>query len=697
MNNAIHVGCLVANAVGGRIGKNFQREVEKFLSHNGPEWTSKRLKAIWTAALHLRNHDGELARKIYQDNSIAYHSDLFPKGSIGKAVRVFTTCSKPSALRRWSALLRYYTGIHLGKPSKKQIQDAYHNITDEFSGNKDSGFWKRIADFSSRYTKGKKSLFKAEWFYLGGIKGSTRYFSPYKLPNNCRNLYYGSCVHSLLSTEWVPPQIDHLIPSIEIRKYRRELAKERDWVIGKIVIIQEGGAKARVVAMPNAWLQLGFYPFHKSLSILTEDIFPESCVRDQLRGVKACLYQLRLGGDCYSLDLTAATDRLPLEFSLSLIESLRYGEYIDAFREVVKMPWEFPFIKSLDEIDGHSQGPWVNYSVGQPMGLYGSFPLLHFSNLMIGKFSEAITLQEEMGAKAMWEDLRNPSRAINFVVLGDDIVFFNKAMAEVYRAIMRDLGVEISPTKSFSKDIVQFAGFTILKAGENYHAFRPYKHPTEGYVRNPIEFLHALGSSVSQLRDPKWERMYFEYTQTIGNREMDLSPAQLELDPRGPAIANVDTRWILSVRERLLQSYPDKEDSIGALYTEDPPWNIPWHLCSKSQKPLVLEERFDQIVGYSPADFEFQREREAQVGFRVPGLSFFRDPLIAERRKILEETSRLKPENVASGDSKPMVMRPVTAREAVLATTRPSDRKVSKDTKPLAQSSKKKRTQQSER
>jgi len=664
MKNAIHVGCLIANAVGGRIGKHFQSEVEFFLDHNGPEWTSRRLKAIWTAALHLRNGDKEKAIQIYQDNSISYHSDGFPKGNIGKAVKEFTKCNKPSSLKRWSSLLRYYTGITLGRPSVRQIADAIRNISGPFTGNPQSNFPERLKRFSVRFSEGKQGHFQKLWFYLDNIKGSTRYYSPYKLPKACKNLYYGSCVHSLLSTSYLPKSLEYFVPDWETRQFRLYHQGENDRAIGKIAILQEGGGKARVVAMPNAWLQLGFFPFHKSLSNLTEDLFPESCVRDQVKGVRYCLAQLRAGGECYSIDLTAASDRIPLDISLSLIEHLGYRQYIEGFREVVKKNWTFPYDPE-NRFD-------IQYSVGQPMGLYGSFPLLHFTNLMIGKYCEAITLNDSIfkSDDATIRALRDPNRDLNFVVVGDDIVFFNSAMANAYKEIMKDLGVQISATKSFDKDVVQFAGFTILKHGKgDYYAFRPYKHPTQGYVRNPIEFLNALGSSVTHLNDQKWERMYFEYTQTVGQRDMDLTPLSLEGkdDSQSPQLVTVDERWILSVRERLLHSYSGS--TIGALGEDAHPGTIPWEESSKSEEPLVLEERFDQVIGYSPQDFEFHKERESEMSYRVPGRSFFKDPLISERRNSLKNI--IPSEDTARQQE---IGRSVTEREAVLATTRPSDR-----------------------
>jgi len=60
----------------------------------------------------------------------------------------------------------------------------------------------------------------------------------------------------------------------------------------------------------------------------------------------------------------------------------------------------------------------------------------------------------------------------NYELLGDDIVIFDKDIAETYLSIMKGIGLEINLSKSVCSptgDVVEFAKKTMLK-GENVSA-----------------------------------------------------------------------------------------------------------------------------------------------------------------------------------------------------------------------------------
>lgn len=69
----------------------------------------------------------------------------------------------------------------------------------------------------------------------------------------------------------------------------------------------------------------------------------------------------------------------------------------------------------------------VKYSVGQPMGLYSSWPALAVSNNFLVRLS------------AFMCGYKNFS---DYFVLGDDVVIFNEEIAQVYITIMNLLGVD---------------------------------------------------------------------------------------------------------------------------------------------------------------------------------------------------------------------------------------------------------------
>jgi len=89
---------------------------------------------------------------------------------------------------------------------------------------------------------------------------------------------------------------------------------------GRVSFIQEVGCKLKVVCVPSFWVQAYFQPVHETLEsriryIETGGLHGAgvSCVFNQTRGayfLQRCLEEKR---DLASIDLSAATDRFPLE------------------------------------------------------------------------------------------------------------------------------------------------------------------------------------------------------------------------------------------------------------------------------------------------------------------------------------------------------------------------------------------------
>jgi hypothetical protein len=157
------------------------------------------------------------------------------------------------------------------------------------------------------------------------------------------------------------------------------------------------------------------------------------------------------------------------------------------------------------------------------MGLYGSFPLFHLSNLMMASLAES-----RVSEKSDYRVTTFPTAKVSFMILGDDVVFSDELVAEEYKGIMSSLGVEISVQKSFSGQVAEFAGFLTFPTFSKgkVTSFRPYKYPDVGKnskVTNGLQFLHALGARVKSI-SPYWEDMFHRYTRTLGQRDITLSP-----------------------------------------------------------------------------------------------------------------------------------------------------------------------------
>jgi len=93
--------------------------------------------------------------------------------------------------------------------------------------------------------------------------------------------------------------------------------------IGRLSIKVEPAGKLRVFAMVDVWTQSILKPLHDSLFALLSQL-PNDGTFDQQASVKRCMQKSVAAGRSYSYDLSAATDRLPVEIQEGIIGAL-YG------------------------------------------------------------------------------------------------------------------------------------------------------------------------------------------------------------------------------------------------------------------------------------------------------------------------------------------------------------------------------------
>jgi hypothetical protein len=202
-----------------------------------------------------------------------------------------------------------------------------------------------------------------------------------------------------------------------------------DLVIGRISHFEEGGGKVRVIGVVDAWSQLALHPTHNYLYDILKRI-PQDGTFDQVKPLHKLMDKVRLYNlPTYSLDLSAATDRLPLASQIHALSLLG-------------CPWAVWVGRVLSDRDWFSDIGFIRYSVGQPMGAYSSWALLACTHHMI--VQEAAY---SVGYRTWFTD---------YALLGDDIVIANKTVADSYLALMGDLGVDIN----MSKSVVSPSGFS---------------------------------------------------------------------------------------------------------------------------------------------------------------------------------------------------------------------------------------------
>lgn len=206
--------------------------------------------------------------------------------------------------------------------------------------------------------------------------------------------------------------------------------------IGRLSVVYDQAGKARIVAMVNWWIQLVLLPLHNSIFGLLKEI-PQDGTFNQDKPLRR-LMSAPLEGHRFScFDLSSATDRLPIDLQIQLLNSLGINGRI--WQTLLTFPYTF-------------KGQDVVYSVGQPMGAYSSWAMLALTHHCIVKLAA---------------DRAGECNFTNYCLLGDDIVINHDKVANEYLGLMKALGVGINMSKSIvSNQLCEFAKLLVTPQGE---------------------------------------------------------------------------------------------------------------------------------------------------------------------------------------------------------------------------------------
>lgn len=196
--------------------------------------------------------------------------------------------------------------------------------------------------------------------------------------------------------------------------------------------------KTRVIGICDYWTQSALRPLHKTVNSFLRRL-PTDCTFDQDR-FTSILPKIRLGNNFFhSIDLSAATDRMPIAFQKRVVEYL-FGssEKAEAWRSIlVDYPFSTPQSNS-----------GVVYGAGQPMGAYSSWPVMAISHHIIVQVSA-------IRAKVSGSTLKFFP---NYALLGDDLVIANDGVAREYKKLLAELDMPFSKEKTHvSKSTFEFA------------------------------------------------------------------------------------------------------------------------------------------------------------------------------------------------------------------------------------------------
>lgn len=199
--------------------------------------------------------------------------------------------------------------------------------------------------------------------------------------------------------------------------------------IGKLSIVLDQAGKARVIAVCSWWVQVLFKPLHDAIFLVLKRI-PQDGTFDQLAPITLLMKSQTRGETFYSYDLSAATDRLPIDLQIDILNLVlpNLGTYWGNLFKSIAYRYE---------------GLLVKYSVGQPMGAFSSWGML------------ALTHHICVRVAALRVGITNFH---DYAVLGDDIVIAHDAVAGSYLSLMESLGLSINLSKSLCSSLfLEFA------------------------------------------------------------------------------------------------------------------------------------------------------------------------------------------------------------------------------------------------
>jgi hypothetical protein len=201
--------------------------------------------------------------------------------------------------------------------------------------------------------------------------------------------------------------------------------------IGRLTAIKEGAGKRRIIAITDWWTQTLLRPLHIAIAKLLE-LIPQDGTLDQWKPIEEwVLPRLRLGAKAFSFDLSSATDRLPIDLQVQILDFFipGFGRW---WKQLLDRDWKYA-------------GTVVRYAVGQPMGALSSWVMLALSHHVIVQLA---------ASRAGWT-----SWFPYYAVLGDDIVIADEQVALHYQSIINGLGVTINIQKSLISEcgLLEFA------------------------------------------------------------------------------------------------------------------------------------------------------------------------------------------------------------------------------------------------
>lgn len=321
----------------------------------------------------------------------------------------------------------------------------------------------------------------------------------------------------------------------------------------RLTFLRDKGGKTRVVALGDILSQSLLKLVHQRCNLilrrLTQDgTFDQDRSRSFVRKMSEDNVFLA------SIDLTAATDRMPVLYQVFVIISLRILTPLQAFG------WWWVTTKRDFTYTVDGERKYVRYKVGQPMGLLSSWPVMAISHHYLVRLAFAAS-----GFKRL-------ERA-RYSVLGDDLTLQGKRVAGEYLNLIQYLGMEYSPEKTYlARGRAEFAK-SLFVLGED---LTPFPLPLFRFNKNTV--VSNVLAIVTECKRKKLPLTAATLTGLHPRRWRNLV-LLAALSPTSPRYAldlpSRDDQWIflqfiLTQRIKYFARHKTVRDSIVAFALEDP-------------------------------------------------------------------------------------------------------------------------------
>lgn len=230
--------------------------------------------------------------------------------------------------------------------------------------------------------------------------------------------------------------------------------------LGKLSFKIEAAGKIRVFAMVDAWTQWLLSPIHDFIFSLLRKLNQDGTF-NQMSPIEQL--QSKFGANpskkvFASIDLSAATDRLPISLQQTIIKYLLKEKVNDSVKVaenwrhlLVARAYKVGYTKEILDhclpLSKEEKPDYVHYGVGQPMGALSSWAMLaltHHSLIQYAYF-------KAYGRNEWFQ---------NYAVLGDDGVIVGKKVIKEYLSLLQLIGVKTGLAKSIiakNKFVIEFA------------------------------------------------------------------------------------------------------------------------------------------------------------------------------------------------------------------------------------------------